>query len=93
MEEYMLPCTNKALFGVECFGCGTQRALFLLLQGNFVEAFKMFPAIYTTIVLFFVIILHFVDKKRDYGRYIVYLAIINAVIMVVSYFYKHSYLF
>ena len=49
----MLPCMSKKLFGVECLGCGTQRALILLLKGEFVEAFKMYPPIYTLVILFF----------------------------------------
>ena len=89
MEEYMLPCMNKKLFGVECMGCGTQRAAYMVSQGNFVDAFKMFPAIYTTILLFTFIFLHFVDKKRKYHKIIIFLAILNAVIMVFAYIYKH----
>jgi uncharacterized membrane protein YozB (DUF420 family) len=88
MEEYMLPCLNKKLFGIDCFGCGTQRSLALLLKGDFVGAFTMFPAIYTTILFFIIVGLHFIDKSRNYHKAIVSLAIINAVIMVVSYFYR-----
>ena len=88
MEKYMLPCLNKKLFGVECFGCGTQRALLLLLKGDFTGAFHMFPAIYTTLILLACIGLHFVDKSRNYHKAIIGMAILNAVIMVVSYFYK-----
>lgn len=89
MEEYMLPCTAKKIFGIECFGCGTQRAVYMILQGNFVEAFKIFPAIYTTILLFGFIFLHFVDKKRNYHKIIIFIAILNAIIMVIAYIYKH----
>lgn len=88
MEEYMLPCMNKKLFGVECFSCGTQRAAYMLSQGDVTGAFKMFPAIYTTIFLFLFISLHFIDKKRNYSKIIIFLAITNAVIMVFSYIYK-----
>lgn len=84
----MIPCMNKKLFGIECFGCGTQRAFWMLLQGDFVGAFKMFPAIYTTALLFAFIGLHFINKSRNYKNIIVGLAIVNAIIMVVSYFYK-----
>lgn len=87
----MLPCTNKSIFGVECLGCGTQRAIALLLKGEFIEAFKMYPAIYTFILLFAFLLLHFVDKSRNYSRLIIGTAILNAIIMVVSYFYKIIY--
>ncbi|MES2747917.1 MAG: DUF2752 domain-containing protein [Bacteroidota bacterium] len=51
-EDFMIPCMNKQLFGVDCLGCGTQRALLLVLKGDFVAAFHMFPAIYTTLIFF-----------------------------------------
>lgn len=89
MEDYMVPCMNKSLFGVECLGCGTQRALNLLIHGEFVEAFKMFPAIYTTLLFFLFLFLHFIDKSRSYHKLIIWLAIFNAVIMIISYSIKH----
>lgn len=88
MEEYMLPCMSKKLFGIECFGCGTQRAIVLLCKGEFVEAFKMYPPIYTLLLLFLFIFLHLIDKSRNYTRIVISLAILNLIIMVVSYFIK-----
>lgn len=79
---------NKKLFGVECPGCGTQRALAFILRGDFVEAFHQFPAIYTTVLLFGILVLHFIDKSRKYHGLIIGLAIINAIIVIVSYIYK-----
>jgi len=84
----MIPCLNKQLFGIDCLGCGTQRALLLVLKGNFTEAFFQFPAIYTTILFFSLLALHFVDKSRNYHRILIGLAIVNAVIMIVSYILK-----
>ena len=52
LENYMLPCWSKTLFGVECLGCGLQRAFLLLLKGDFIGAFQMYPAIYVTLVFF-----------------------------------------
>ncbi|WP_130736197.1 DUF2752 domain-containing protein [Flavobacterium sp. J27] len=89
MEEYMLPCLSKTLFGVECLGCGTQRAMLLLLQGDFVGAFKMYPAIYTTLLFFILLFLHLIDKSRNYSKIVIATAIINAVIMVIAYYFKH----
>ncbi len=87
-EDFMIPCMNKQLFGVDCLGCGTQRALLLVLKGDFVAAFHMFPAIYTTLIFFAFLGLHFIDKSRNYQKIIIGLAIVNAIIMIVSYFYK-----
>ena len=92
MDEYMIPCMNKKIFGVECPGCGTQRSIALLLDGEFIAAFFMFPAIYTTILLFGFIALHFIDRSHKYHKIIVGLAIVNAVITIIAYIYKMSHL-
>ncbi len=84
----MLPCFNKTIFGVECPGCGSQRALYLLLEGKFLEAFKMYPPIFTLIIFFIVIFLHFLDKKRNYTKLIKIFAIINGILIVSFYLYK-----
>ncbi|RTY95389.1 DUF2752 domain-containing protein [Flavobacterium sp. GT3R68] len=88
IEKYMIPCLNKKLFGVDCLGCGTQRALMLLLKGDFSGAFHMFPAIYTLLFLLLFLGLHIIDKSRSYHKIIIGLAIANAIIMIISYFYK-----
>lgn len=88
MEEYMLPCMHKKFFGIDCIGCGSQRSVYMVLQGDFINAFKMFPAVYTTILLLLFVLLHFLDQKRNYHKIIIFLAITNAVIMVFAYIYK-----
>jgi hypothetical protein len=92
LDDYMIPCINKALFGIDCLGCGMQRALLLLLKGEFVAAFYMFPAIYTLLLFFLFFFLHFIDPKRNYNKLISFFAIINGIVMIVSYIYKMYYL-
>ncbi|ASW76269.1 hypothetical protein IQ37_16665 [Chryseobacterium piperi] len=92
IEDFMLPCPSKKFLGIECFGCGTQRAIVLVFEGKFSEAFHMFPAVYTLLLFLCTVGLNFIDRKRNYGNVIIFLAILNSVIMVVSYFYKHFYL-
>ena len=88
MEEYMLPCLNKQLFGVDCLGCGIQRATALLFQGEFVAAFKMYPAIYTLIILLIFLITN-IWVKFKYDRIVkISLIILNVLIVVVAYAIK-----
>ncbi len=64
IEDYMLPCFTKKMFGIDCPGCGLQRAIVFLAKGEFVEAFKMYPAIYPILFLFgFMAINKFVNFK------------------------------
>ncbi len=93
MEEFMLPCLNKQLFGLDCMGCGAQRALLLVFQGHFTAAFRMYPAIYPIfLLLIFLFVNLFIKFRRDWlikaG-----LIIITGVVIVGSYLYKISFLF
>ncbi|WP_416843979.1 DUF2752 domain-containing protein [Flavobacterium sp. LB3P122] len=85
----MFPCLSKILFGVECLGCGFQRGFLLLLQCNFLAAFKMYPAIYTSLLFLAIVGLNFIDKRNNYQKYIIGIAIINGLFMIFGYFYKH----
>ena len=89
IEDYMLPCLNKKLFGVDCLGCGMQRALLHILKGEFIEAFKMYPAIYTILLFFILVVYNFFFKKKKVKSKIIYsLAILNIIIIIISYIYK-----
>lgn len=89
IEDFMLTCPSKKFLGVECLGCGAQRAIVLVFEGKFSEAFKMYPAVYTLLLFFLILGVSFIDKKRKYSSVLVMLVIINLMIMVVSYVYKH----
>ncbi|WP_408733641.1 DUF2752 domain-containing protein [Mucilaginibacter sp.] len=40
----MLPCAYKAIFGIDCPGCGFQRSFIALLKGHLSESFFLYPA-------------------------------------------------
>ncbi|TNJ42160.1 DUF2752 domain-containing protein [Tamlana fucoidanivorans] len=88
MEEYMLPCLNKKLFGWDCFGCGIQRSLALIIKGEFAEAFVMYPAIYTLILLLGLIVFNAFMNLKFGHKLISILAILNAIIIVTNFIYK-----
>jgi len=87
-EDYMIPCLNKKLFGFECLGCGLQRSVSLLFQGDFIEAFKMYPAVFTLIPLFILIGINIFYKFKNANRIINILAIATVSIIMVSYIIK-----
>lgn len=91
MEEYMLPCLNKSLFGIECLGCGMQRATALLFRGEFIAAFKIYPAIYSLFIFAVFLILHLFIKFRFAEKIKFGLIILNIVIIVGSYLIKMLY--
>ncbi|MHA6280689.1 DUF2752 domain-containing protein [Salinimicrobium sp. CAU 1759] len=93
MEEFMLPCLNKQLFGIDCLGCGAQRALVLVFQGEFSAAFKMFPAIYPILLLLSFLIVNLFFKFKGDWYVKVGLILISAVTIIAAYVLKMSFLF
>lgn len=86
----MLPCLNKQLFGIDCPGCGLQRSFMLLCKGDFAGAFHLYPAIYTLVPLCgFLLITFFYPFKND-GKIKIGLAILNVLVIVISYIVKMS---
>lgn len=88
IEDYMLPCLSKKLLGFECMGCGLQRSVNFLLHGEFIAAFKIYPAIYPLILLFAIIVLNIFRKIKYFNKIITILAIVTIATIIVSYIIK-----
>jgi len=87
-KEYMLPCLTKKILGYDCLGCGMQRSLLFIAKGEFIEAFKMYPAIYTILLFFILVLYNFLFKKKVKSKIIYSLAVLNIIIIITSYIYK-----
>lgn len=92
IEDFMLTCPSRKFLGVECLGCGAQRAVVLVFEGKFSEAFQLYPAVYTLLLFLLTLGLSFVDKKKKYGNILMLMVAVNLVIMILSYYYKHFYI-
>ncbi|WP_417360956.1 DUF2752 domain-containing protein [Galbibacter sp.] len=84
----MIPCLNKTLLGMECPGCGLQRSLFLLGQGEFVAAFKMYPAIYPLLIFLIFIGLSTFRSFKYSNKIKMYLALLTIATIIISYINK-----
>ena len=88
IEDFMLPCLNKKIFGLECMGCGMQRAAALVFQGKFEDAFTMYPAIYSLMILSGVILFSLFKTFKHSNKIITILAILNGVIILTNFIFK-----
>ena len=88
IEDFMLPCLNKKLLGIDCLGCGMQRAVALIIHGDFIAAFKMYPAIYTLILLFGFVILNTYKNFKFANKVIITLVVINLLLIIGNYILK-----
>ncbi|MCK0124679.1 DUF2752 domain-containing protein [Gelidibacter sp. F2691] len=87
-EDFMLPCINKQLLGMECLGCGIQRATVLVFRGDFVLAFKTYPAIYALILLALFLIFNLFIKFKYDEKLKIALIILSVGIIIISYILK-----
>jgi len=87
-EQNMLPCMSKTVFGFDCPGCGLQRSILLLLQGDFWEAFKMYPAIYALIALFGFLIYDYFFKVKQSNAINMVLMILTVSLILINYILK-----
>ncbi|SDS93537.1 DUF2752 domain-containing protein [Winogradskyella sediminis] len=88
LDDYMLPCLWKQTFNIDCMGCGMQRSISLILKGEFVAAFFMYPAIYSLIALFSYLLLHLKFQFKNGHRIIFGLFLLNISIIVISFIIK-----
>lgn len=60
LEQHQLPCLFKAMFHIDCPGCGFQRSAIALLKGNIGESWKMYPALIPMLIFFLYL---FADRR------------------------------
>jgi len=52
LQNYLLPCPFKYITGIDCPGCGFQRAVIALIKGNFHESFVLYPPTIPLLIFF-----------------------------------------
>jgi hypothetical protein len=84
----MLPCLSKQVLGFDCPGCGMQRSAAFLLQGEFIAAFKMYPAIYTIIGLFVFLAFDYFMKVKYANKISITLMIASVFLILINFILK-----
>jgi len=82
LERSQQPCFYKKHFGMDCPGCGMQRAIVELLKGNVWESILLYPALLPTILLFIFLILHLIFKFKK-GALILKISFIFTVSIII----------
>jgi hypothetical protein len=88
LEKYQAPCIYKLITGHDCPGCGMQRAIILLLRGDFIESVKMYPALIPIIIMMVYLSAHLIFKFKNGPKILVMMFILNVIIILSNYFYK-----
>jgi hypothetical protein len=81
----MLPCAYKYFFGIDCPVCGSQRALLLLVQGNFAESFRMYPPLIFLLMLILLAVAYLIFPSIIKAKLLKQYAVFVLVIISVNY--------
>ena len=85
LQDHMLPCVSKQVFGVECPGCGLQRSIAFLINGDFIAAFQMYPAIFTLIPLIMIVVINKLVPFKYAQRLTIYLSISSVALILINF--------
>lgn len=88
LEQHQLPCLYKQNFGIDCFGCGMQRAFIALLKGNWVESFLQYPPLIPMILMLILLPLHLIFKFKHGAAWLKYLFIFNISVVLINFMIK-----
>ena len=87
-EHHLLTCPFKSFSGIDCPGCGIQRSLLLLFQGDLAMSFKLYPATIPILILFIFSGIHLKFDFKNGAFFIKMFYIGITLIIVTNYIYK-----
>ncbi len=88
LEHHLLPCPIKHFFGIECPGCGMQRAIIALLKGNFMESLQLYPPLIPIILLFIVLIINLCINSKVWLKILKIIFIFDVLLILLNYILK-----
>jgi len=88
LQNHLLTCPFKKFSGLDCPGCGFQRSVLALLQGDLVKSFKFYPPTLPIIVLLLFTLIHLKFDFKNGALFIKILYISITFIVVINYIYK-----
>ena len=85
LENNQLPCFFKNTVGLECPGCGTQRAFIFLLKGDLAQSFHTYPPLLLFLSLFVFLALHLAFNFKNGGVILKYLFLFTASAVFINF--------
>lgn len=78
----------KTWFKLPCPGCGVQRSIWELLNGNIYNSIIEYPPLFTIILMILILVLHLKFEIKN-GAFILKISfIINSILIILNYFYN-----
>jgi hypothetical protein len=88
LNDHMFTCFWKKYLGIECPGCGMQRSVVALVNGDLKASLQYYPALLPMLILFILLLLHLKYKFRYGARFLQINFIFTVILILSNYFYK-----
>lgn len=88
LENHLFNCIFKSSFGIECPGCGTQRALISLLKGDIISSLKYHAGVIPFLITVIALIIQLKLKHPSGGKIIMWLFIVTTATTITQYIIK-----
>jgi hypothetical protein len=88
VEKHLLTCPSKYFFHIDCPGCGLQRSILALFEGDLIKSFQLYPATIPILFCFIFTALHLKFDFKHGAKIIKWSYILNVTIIFVFYYYK-----
>lgn len=88
LKTHLLACPIKQTTGMDCPGCGFQRSVVALFEGDILISLKLYPATIPIIALFVFTFVHLKFDLKQGAFFIKILYIGISLIILINYIYK-----
>lgn len=88
LENHLLTCIFKSSFGIECPGCGTQRAFIALLKGDIISSMQYHAGVIPFILTIIALIIQLKLKHVNGSKVVMWLFITTTTITIIQYLVK-----
>ena len=93
LETHLFTCFIKSHFGLDCPGCGLQRAFIALLKGNVSESIHYHAALIPFIITITALIIQLNIKHVNGGKWVMWLFIVTVLITLIQFVIRQVILF
>ncbi|SFG60789.1 DUF2752 domain-containing protein [Pedobacter insulae] len=87
-KSFFVPCPVKWLTGVDCPGCGFQRSVWALIEGDFAKSFELYPPTLFFLLSFTAAISVYLLKLNIEAKLLKMLYFATGIVVVINYLFK-----
>jgi len=77
----MIPCPSKLMLGISCPGCGLQRSILAMLEGDWEKSFQLYPALFPLMLTYSIVGLNFFIRIKGIARILLFLYILDTTLI------------